>query len=67
MGRAAQKRRPEVPVSCSLLPATPGGTPDAAREQADQPDEGNDGGHDEEPVDDETGAERDDRENREYE
>ena len=67
MGRAAQKRRPEVPVSCPLLPATPGGSPQAAREQADEPDESDDGGHDEQPVDDETGAERGNRENCEYE
>lgn len=67
MGRAAQLRRPAVPVSQSGLPAAHAGTPDPSGEQADEPQEGDDRGHDEQPVDDEARPERGNRDDCENE
>ena len=64
MGRAAQMRRPTVQsAGCGYQRRSR--TPDAAGEQADQPDERDDGRDDEEPMDDEACAEGDDCEDRE--
>src|SRR5579884_3250935 len=61
-GRPAMGR-PTHPGSVFGLPASGAGT-EAAGEQADQPDQREHGGDDEQPVHDESDAERDDRQDR---